>query len=97
VQSDEEYRRIIAGGDDEDEDAEAWKAFTLADIDGSGNISLSEYLAMSREQAAVAKAGTLTAASNRELTTRLNALEKRMEENSQKLDKICQMLVEMQK
>eukprot|EP00429_Kryptoperidinium_foliaceum_P132858 CAMPEP_0176286654 /NCGR_PEP_ID=MMETSP0121_2-20121125/53018_1 /TAXON_ID=160619 /ORGANISM="Kryptoperidinium foliaceum, Strain CCMP 1326" /LENGTH=166 /DNA_ID=CAMNT_0017627219 /DNA_START=128 /DNA_END=625 /DNA_ORIENTATION=+ len=83
--TDEEYVRIIAGGDgEEDEDAEARKTFTLADIDGSGTISLSEYLALSRNQAAEAKAGKSSIAVNQELTARLDVLEKRIENNSQK-------------
>lgn len=49
---------------------------------------------MSREQA---KAGGLTAVSNRELNVRLTSLEKRIEENSQKLDRICRLLEGMQK
>jgi hypothetical protein len=69
----------------------------LADIDASGNISLSEFLALSREQAAAAaKATKSSVVVKQELTSQLNVLEKRIEHNSQKLDKICRMLEGMQ-
>ena len=91
--TDEEYLKIIAGeGDDEDdEDAEAKENFALADIDGSGNISLTEFLALSRQNAA------RHASNNHELVSRITLLEKKVDGNSQKLDRICQLLETMQK
>jgi hypothetical protein len=92
--TDEEYFKIIAGGDDSDgEDEEARKSFGLGDTDGSGNISLTEFLALSRENAkGAAKAST----KNEELASHLILLEKKVEENSRKLDRVCQLLEAMQ-
>ncbi len=96
ISIDEEYRRIIAGADEaEERDAEsqARKAFLLADIDRSGSISLTEYLAMSREQAANLKNSEgLSALTIEDLSNRFRALETRVEENSQTLEKIYQLL-----
>lgn len=91
--SDEEYRKIITGeGGDEghvDKDKAAREAFCMADIDGSGNISLREYLAWSRQQA-VAAEGTRTPTLH-ELSLSLSKMERRIEENSQKLDRITRL------
>jgi len=84
--------------DDIDEDAAAKKAFQLADIDGSGSISLTEYLAMSREQAAISKiAESSPGSASKDLSVRLISLEQRVEENSKKLDKILQILHDLEK
>jgi voltage-gated potassium channel len=90
--TDEEYRKIIAG-DGDDEDAVAREAFRLADIDGSGKISLSEYLALSRQQVATAKVGP--ALSSQDIGLCLSTMERRIEENSQKLDRITALLVDL--
>jgi hypothetical protein len=87
--TDEEYRKIIAGGNDEEEE-EARANFTMADVDGSGNISLTECLALSREKAG--KAAGLSEGVGEKLVARISRIEKRVEENSKKLDKICRML-----
>jgi Ca2+-binding EF-hand superfamily protein len=93
--TDEEYLNTIAGfgDDDEEEEEEAKKVFQLADLDGSGNISLGEFLKLSREIEA-----------NRErldenlrdpsplMANRLQELEEKVEENSKKLDRICSIL-----
>ena len=101
VLSDEEYRKIIAGADDvgeSDEDAAAKKAFMLADIDKSGSISLTEYLAMSREQAATSKTAESSSLLNSsDVSARLLSLEERVEENSKKLDKIVEILQDLEK
>ena len=91
--SDEEYRKIIAGDDDGvDEDSAARDAFRLADIDGSGNISLAEYLAMSKNQAPAEQGvGVL---SIQEITVSLSVMQRQIEENSQKLDRITRLLEE---
>lgn len=97
IPADEEYRRIIAGADGEesvDKDSEAKNEFLLADIDKSGSISLSEYLAMSRDKAMSAKEATGLSATEG-MASRFTALEKRVEENSRKLDKIYKLLEEM--
>ena len=94
--TDEEYLNTIAGFEDiedNDEEDEAKKVFALADLDGSGNISLGEFLKLSREIEA-----------NREmlnkslrdpsplLANRLQKLEEKVEDNSKKLDRICNIL-----
>jgi hypothetical protein len=94
--TDEEYFKIIAGegdSDDEDEDEEARKTFALGDTDGSGNISLTEFLALSRESA---EGAAKASAKNEELASYLTLLEKKVEENSRKLDRVCQLLEAMQ-
>lgn len=51
--TDQEYLNVIAGGigddDSDDEETKALKAFHLADIDHSGNLSIGEYLKLSRD------------------------------------------------
>ena len=90
--SDEEYRRIIAGGDDSEEEEEAARAaFQLADVDGSGNISLTEFLALSRERAAEEQRGH-EAAPSIALESRLVKLEQNVKANSEKLDRILALL-----
>eukprot|EP00934_Nitzschia_sp_Nitz4_P006253 Nitzschia sp. Nitz4//scaffold35_size145790//123457//124807//NITZ4_003055-RA/size145790-processed-gene-0.248-mRNA-1//-1//CDS//3329549199//6243//frame0 len=89
--TDEEYRKIITGGDDsEDEEQEAVRQFQLADIDGSGSVSLSEFLRISREQSEIK--ASLGEIQGKELSSRLGKLEKKVAENSQKLDKIVALL-----
>ena len=89
--SDEEYRKIIAGEDDgTDEDSAARQAFRLADIDGSGNISLAEYLTLSRNQAPADQG--IGVSSIQEINLALSTMERRIEENSQKLDRITRLL-----
>ena len=115
--TDEEYKKIITGGDDDDDeddpDAEAIADFRLADIDGSGNISLSEFLALSRLQqqqqqsAALASAGgsgsPAAAVSGgggggvNDLESRVVRMEQQIQANSQKLDKICGILETLQR
>jgi hypothetical protein len=95
--TDEEYRKIIAGGDDSDDDGsdeEAKKSFALADTDASGRLSLTEFLALSRERDE--RADKIATGTGKDLSSRLGLLEKRVEENSKKLDRICQLLEAMQ-
>lgn len=95
--SDEEYFKVIAGVDEDDEegaDARAMEAFVNADKDRSGNISLTEFLALSREQnQSVADNAFQT---TEKLASRLASVERKVEENSKKLDKICQLLEALQ-
>ena len=90
--TDEEYLNTIAGfeSDSDDEEEKAKTLFRLADRDGSGNISMREFLEYSR-----------TVSSNRETmdesqaAKRLDVLEKQVEENGKKLDRICEILERM--
>jgi hypothetical protein len=94
--SDEEYRKIIAGEDDGGEDhadAVAREAFYLADIDGSGQISLTEYLNLSRQQAEALQGGRVP--TNQDVSLRLNVMQRQIEENSQKLDRITRLLEDL--
>lgn len=97
--TDEEYRRIITGGEgsDEDPDEEARRQFVLADVDGSGSVSLTEFLRLSREQQQQHMGGALGNEVNNELTTRLTKLERQVEANSKKLDRICDLLETMKR
>lgn len=96
---DEEYRRIITGGEgsDEDPDEEARRQFVLADVDGSGSVSLTEFLRLSREQQQQHMGGALGNEVKNELTTRLTKLERQVEANSKKLDRICDLLETMKR
>lgn len=101
--TDEEYRKIIAGGDGEESDEEdeatreARKSFILADVDRSGQISLSEFLELSRvrqaEQIALAGVATETGGGNNEVTARIAALEDQVKENSTKIDRMYQVML----
>jgi len=90
--ADEDYLNTIAGlGDDsDDEEEKVMKAFDLADIDGSEQISRQEFLDYARNV-------TLkTEKMNERLEdSRLRVIEKKVEENSKKLDRICEMLEAM--
>jgi hypothetical protein len=132
--TDEEYQKIIAGeGDEEDDDSvdpfrEAIQKFLELDTDGSGTISLSEFLKFSlnttnqsepshqqqpkvphrpppdgqpqssqlgappgkRSGSSSLVGTTIETGDNRGLAVRLVALELQTEENSKKLDRLCQ-------
>jgi voltage-gated potassium channel len=101
--TDDEYLKTIAGGVDsgngEDDGTERLKHdFQIADVDRSGTISLSEYIKLSREM--TEKNGSVQAnienASKGEvpelMTGRLHELEKKVEANSEKLDRIVALL-----
>jgi hypothetical protein len=90
--TDEEYQKIIAGEDtdDEDDDAtkEAIKLFLQADVDGSGSISLKEYLEMSRLNHPVHEA----TGQEGHLGARLGALEKKVDDIAEKVNRLCDAL-----
>lgn len=105
--TDEEYFRLIAGAQEEDEedeedvradeDAKAWllaqkKAFRQADADGSGEISMKEYILMAN-QAGVGP-GTVPAPTSGDATCRrrLQCLEEKVKANGAKLDRILELL-----
>lgn len=135
--TDEEYQKIIAGEDDEDEDdddsvdpfREAIQKFLELDTDGSGTISLNEFLKFSlntnrpeppnqqqqqqqvlqrpspggqpqspqrgapqgnRSGSSSLAGTTLEICDNSGLAARLVALELKVEENTKKLDRLCQ-------
>jgi hypothetical protein len=133
--TDEEYQKIIAGeGDEEDDDSvdpfrEAIQKFLELDTDGSGTISLSEFLKFSlntnqsepanqqqRQQQVLPRPSpggqphmpqlgtppgkrssspslvgtTIETSDNSALAVRLVALELQVEENTKKLDRLCQ-------
>lgn len=93
--TDEEYLNTIAGfeDDDEEEEVEAKKVFQLADLDGSGNISLGEFLKLSREiEANREKSDENLRDPSPLLANRLQELEEKVKENSKKLDRICNVL-----
>lgn len=94
--TDEEYLNTIAGledGDSDDEEDNIRKAFRLADIDGSGSISLSEFVKLFRETTPIQGVLNDKGSGNSPLTLkRFQDLEKKVEENSKKLDRICEIL-----
>ena len=97
--TDEDYQRIIAGEEesvDSDNDEDPWKKalmekFAKADEDGSGNISLKEFIALS-STASTASVGTGEGPALAMVMTRVIALEKEQKANSAKLDQILQLL-----
>jgi hypothetical protein len=102
--TDEEYRKIITGDDGEESDEEGGSArmnFHLADTDGSGQISLREFLELSRaqqaERIALAGVATETDGLTNEVTARIAALEHHVKENSKKLDKMYQVMQAIEK
>jgi hypothetical protein len=90
--TDEEYQKIIAGEDTDDEVDDATKGaiklFLQADVDGSGSLSLKEYLELSRLNHPVREAtgqeGTLGA--------QLDALEKKVDDIAEKVNRLCDAL-----
>ena len=95
--TDEDYQRIIAGeeeSDDSDNEEDPWKKammekFAKADEDGSGSISLKEFIALS-STTSNGSAGEGPALAM--VMTRVIALEKEQKANSAKLDQILQLL-----
>jgi len=91
--TDEEYFQIIAGedplGGDQAKETpwmkELREKFEKADADFSGTLSLNEFLKM---QGSLAQEGGATDPTVQALSNRLTALESRMQENSEKLDRI---------
>jgi hypothetical protein len=75
--------------------------FHLADTDGSGQISLREFLELSRaqqaERIALAGVATETDGLTNEVTARIAALEHHVKENSKKLDKMYQVMQAIEK
>lgn len=97
--TDEEYLNTIAGaegGDDDDDEEEQrmMKEFEAADADRSGNISLGEFIKLTRglqEKAKInADAGLKDFAPR--LAERLDKLEHKMEENNRTLRKLCDLM-----
>jgi len=87
--TDEEYLNTIAGFDDSDdldEKEKITKSFQLADVDHSGNISLSEFLKLKREGL------NESLQDGSPLAKQVQNLQKKVEENSKKLDRICDIL-----
>ena len=102
--TDQEYMKIIAGAesddsDDEDEDPQMklfLSRFQLADTDGSGNISLGEFLKLSQQQQ-VEQETQLIKTKSEDLGNRISVLEKSVKENSKKLDMAVASLERIQK
>jgi len=103
--TDEEYLNTIAGFEDEsDEEEAARKTFDVIDHDGSGQISMTEFLEYSKRTAFERHTSSIRGALGEMLqkpslsaaeSERLETLEKKVEENSKKLDKICKLLEEI--
>jgi len=93
--TDEEYLNTIAGfedNEDDDEEKDKKKVLNLVELDGTVNISLGEYLKLSRE-IAVSKEGLNVSLRDRSpLANQLQFLENKVDENSKKLDRICKIL-----
>jgi hypothetical protein len=104
VDTDEEYMRIIAGAEDEsDTDATAAAAalkkemqdfFDRADHDGDGTLSMEEAW---RIRGLVGKEGKESLSQSLLLLQRMQNLENRVQENTQKLDRILGLLQQKKK
>eukprot|EP00525_Craspedostauros_australis_P006005 CAMPEP_0198112148 /NCGR_PEP_ID=MMETSP1442-20131203/4046_1 /TAXON_ID= /ORGANISM="Craspedostauros australis, Strain CCMP3328" /LENGTH=218 /DNA_ID=CAMNT_0043768833 /DNA_START=11 /DNA_END=667 /DNA_ORIENTATION=+ len=116
--TDEEYQKIIAGEDSEDDDDDddddhgniAMKhllaKFAAADADGSGNISLQEFISLVQQQQQQQQQNATNAVQiqgmgfvggaavrhDQQFQTRLSALEERVRNNSDKLDRLVNLL-----
>lgn len=66
------------------------KEFQLADADGSGNISLGEFIKLSQERAKNADADLKDFAPR--LAARLDQLERKVEENNKTLRRLCELM-----
>jgi hypothetical protein len=99
--TDEEYQKIIAGeesdGTGDDEETRAARAkFLKFDVDGSGSISVKEYLELVKKERlrppeGVALAATI-ATNGDALAKRMANLENKVDDVMTKLDKICTMM-----
>jgi hypothetical protein len=97
--TDEEYQKIIAGeesyGSDDDEETRAARAkFLEFDLDGSGSISVKEYLKLVKQEKLkppVAVAATITTNGD-DLAKRMLDLETKVDYVVAKLDKMCTMM-----
>jgi hypothetical protein len=94
--TDEEYLNTIAGadgGDDEDEEKRIVREFQLADTDASGNISLGEFIKLSRtlqDRPKNADANLKDFAPK--LAARLDMLEQKVEESNKTLRRLCDLM-----
>jgi len=100
--TDEEYQKIIAGeesdgtGDDDEETRAARAKFLEFDVDGSGSISVKEYLKLVKLEK-LQPSGGITAATTitpngDDLAKRLADLETKVDDVIAKLDKMCTMM-----
>jgi hypothetical protein len=99
--TDEEYQKIIAGeesdGTDDDEETRAARAkFLEFDTDGSGSISVKEYLKLVKQEklpppGRVAVAATSTTKGD-DLAKRMANLETKVDDVMAKLDKMCTIM-----
>jgi hypothetical protein len=91
--TDEEYQKIIAGeesdGTDDDEETRAAKAkFLEFDVDGSGSISVKEYLKLVKQERLQPPITT----NGDDLAKRMANLETKVDDVMAKLDKMCTMM-----
>jgi hypothetical protein len=91
--TDEEYQKIIAGEDTDDEmddETEALKLFRQADADRSGSISKKEYLELVRLNQKTSLGAT--APQEGDFTARFTALEKKVDDIAEKVNRLCDAL-----
>jgi len=96
--TDEEYLNTIAGfdGDSDDEEEKGMKTFNLIDTDDSDEISMKEFLEYSRNRSSNRETMDESLKNNcSPAAKRLQVLKKKVEENSKKLDRICEILEAM--
>ena len=97
--TDEEYQKIIAGEGSDDEDAtkQAIKMFINADKDGSGSISLKEYIALAKGKSTASTSSIRSAGLDGGLLARLDKLEQKVDDIADMLTKLCDEKMATQK
>jgi Ca2+-binding EF-hand superfamily protein len=93
--TDEEYLNTIAGADadeSKDELERMMKEFQFGDVDGSGSISLSEFIKLSRNLQERAKNTDVNQDFAPNIASRLDQLERKLEENNKTLRRLCVLL-----
>jgi hypothetical protein len=98
--TDEEYLKIIAGEEDDGETSETEtpfmkelrESFLKADADADGSLTLKEFLRMQQAATVTTGGGLTQLVENNRMVDRMVALEAKEEANSQKLDRILELL-----
>jgi hypothetical protein len=96
---DEEYQRIIAneGSDDEDDPTkQAMLQFLNDDTDGSGSVSLKEYIEMTKNNQ-LGGSHPFSNVSGQNLASRLDTLEEKVDAIAKKVDMLCEHLTSPRK
>lgn len=105
--ADEAYQKILAGEDDTDDDSNdadsaAIAKFLQLDADGSGSISLQEFIQFVRKESGLStgngttsvESASETGSGNTTLSKRIDVLETKVDNIMKKVEKICNLMEE---